>query len=107
MNVMLMKVIERTREIGVRRAVGARRGHILRQFLTEAVTQTLTGALLGIGIGVVGSLIFCAAMEWQLKLSVETVLLATSFSVVTGILFGVYPAIQASQLKPIDCLRYE
>jgi putative ABC transport system permease protein len=107
MNVMLMQVIERTREIGVRRAVGARRRDIWRQFMLEAIAQSLSGALLGMLIGAAGAAIFCRLVDWQPYLSLQTVLTAAGFSLATGIVFGVYPAVQAARLKPIDCLRYE
>jgi putative ABC transport system permease protein len=107
MNVMLMQVIERTREIGVRRAVGARRRDILAQFLAEAVAQTLIGVVLGVGLGVAAALGFCWVVHWKPFIRPDTILLATIFSVGVGLLFGVYPAFHAALLKPIDCLRYE
>lgn len=107
MNVMLMQVIARTREIGVRRAVGARRRDILWQFIAEALLQTLTGALAGIVLGVAGSIGFDLLVHWQPYITLPTVLLAAGFSLSVGLLFGVYPAMKAALLKPIDCLRYE
>jgi putative ABC transport system permease protein len=107
MNVMLMQVIERTREIGVRRAVGARRRDIWRQFLAEAAAQTLLGVTVGIVLGIAASELFCLLVRWQLHLTYDVVLLAGLFSVLVGIIFGIYPAVQAAQLKPIDALRYE
>jgi putative ABC transport system permease protein len=107
MNVMLMQVIARTREIGVRRAVGARRRDILWQFIAEALAQTLAGAALGIVLGIAGSVGFCLLVKWQPYITPLTVLLAGGFSLSVGLLFGVYPAMKAALLKPIDCLRYE
>ena len=107
MNVMLMQVLERTREIGVRRAVGATAPAILWQFLGEALWQASAGAVLGIGLGVAVAGLFCSLMDWQLYLAPSTVLLAVGVSLGTGVVFGIYPAAKAAQLKPIDCLRYE
>jgi putative ABC transport system permease protein len=107
MNVMLMQVIERTREIGIRRAAGARRRDILVQFLSDAVMQCFLGVVIGVALGIAGSMIFCALVRWQLHLTWDIVALAAMFSLLVGVIFGVYPAVQASQLKPIDALRYE
>jgi putative ABC transport system permease protein len=107
MNVMLMQVIERTREIGVRRAAGARRRDILLQFLSDAIVQVVIGVIAGVGLGVFGSWLFCTLVDWQLHLSWDVVLLAVGFSLLVGVVFGIYPAIQAARLKPIDALRYE
>jgi len=107
MNVMLMQVIERTREIGVRRATGARRSDILRQFLGDAIAQVFFGVVLGVALGIAGSWLFCVLVKWQLHLSYDVVLLAIAFSFVTGAAFGIAPAIQAALIKPIDALRYE
>jgi putative ABC transport system permease protein len=107
MNVMLMQVMGRTREIGVRRAVGARRRDIYRQFVEEAVVQTLLGTLLGVGLGIWSARAFLIYMDWVPHLTLATVLLAVLFTLMSGLLFGLYPALYASRLKPIDCLRYE
>ncbi|HES58457.1 MAG TPA: FtsX-like permease family protein, partial [Firmicutes bacterium] len=107
MNVMLMQVIERTREIGVRRATGARRRDIWLQFFWEAVSQSVWGAVLGCLLGIVAAWIFCLIVDWRFYLSPWTVLLAWAVALVTGVVFGVFPAISAARLKPIDCLRYE
>ncbi|MCC7479333.1 ABC transporter permease [bacterium] len=107
MNVMLMQIIERTREIGVRRALGARRRDIWRQFLTEAILQSVFGAILGTGLGIAATATFCAMVQWKTFVAPQTVLMASAFSLIVGLLFGLYPAAHAAQLKPIDCLRYE
>jgi ABC-type antimicrobial peptide transport system permease subunit len=107
MSVMLMSVLGRTREIGVRRAVGARRRDILWCFLSEALRQSVFGALLGIVLGLAGALGFCAIMDWQPHITGQTVLLAAGFSLIAGLVFGGYPAAYAARLKPMDCLRYE
>jgi ABC-type antimicrobial peptide transport system permease subunit len=107
MSVMLMSVLGRTREIGVRRAVGARRRDILWSFLGEALRQSAVGAVLGIVLGVALAVGFCLAMEWQPHITWQTIALAVAFSLVVGLLFGAYPATFAARLKPIDCLRYE
>jgi hypothetical protein len=107
MNVMLMQVIERTREIGVRRAVGARRSAIVLQFITEAMGQALVGTALGILLGLAASHGFCWIVKWQVHVRAETLVLAALFSSGVGLLFGVYPAVHAAMLNPVDCLRYE
>jgi putative ABC transport system permease protein len=107
MNVMLMQVIERTREIGVRRAVGARRRDILRQFLLQALGQAVVGAVLGAVIGVVCSVAFCLYLRWKPYLEPQVFAIAAGFSIAICVVFGIYPATYAARLKPIDCLRYE
>jgi putative ABC transport system permease protein len=107
MNIMLVSVTERTREIGVRLAVGARSGDILLQFLTEAVTLSILGGLLGIGIGLGTSQIVSAKLGWPTLVSSSSILLSFVFSGAIGIFFGFYPARKAAQLDPIDALRYE
>ncbi|MBF0586047.1 ABC transporter permease [Prosthecochloris sp. N3] len=107
MNIMLVSVTERTREIGLRKAIGAREGDIMLQFLVEAVGMTLTGGLIGIlaGIGVAWGLSVFAG--WSVQTSLYSVLLATGFSVLTGLCFGLWPAKKAAALKPVEALRYE
>jgi macrolide transport system ATP-binding/permease protein len=107
MNIMLVSVTERTREIGLRKAVGACRRDILMQFLSEAVVISAVGGLLGIGLGLLASWIMSAAAGWAVSVSTWSVLLAFGFSAGIGIVFGFYPARQASGLNPIDALRYE
>jgi putative ABC transport system permease protein len=107
MNVMLVSVTERTREIGVRVAVGAPEIAIQLQFLGESVLLSLVGGAAGVVIGVVGSVVVGTALGWQMQVSVEAVLLAALFSVAVGVFFGYYPARKASLLDPIEALRYE
>jgi putative ABC transport system permease protein len=108
MNIMLVSVTERTREIGIRKAVGAKRRDILVQFLMEAMILSLIGGLVGIAIGVSGTVGVSRMVEdMTLQLTASTILLATGFSTVVGLFFGIYPAVRASRLNPIDALRYE
>ncbi len=107
MNIMLVSVTERTREIGLRMAVGACRKNILQQFLVEAVTLSLIGGLLGIAIGVGGQALIARFAGWPTVLSLDAMLLATGFATLIGIFFGYYPARKAASLSPIDALRYE
>jgi putative ABC transport system permease protein len=108
MNIMLVSVTERTREIGIRKAVGAKRRDILAQFLVEAVVLSLLGGFVGIALGMAGSRLVSGLSE-QLTTVVtpDTVLLATGFSAAVGLFFGIYPATRAASLNPIDALRYE
>ena len=107
MNIMLVSVTERTREIGLRMAVGARGRDILAQFLIEAITLALIGGLLGIALGMGGSLAIGRFAGWPIQLGVEPVMLAVGFAAAIGIFFGFYPARKASRLLPIEALRYE
>ncbi len=107
MNIMLVSVTERTREIGLRMAVGARGRDILTQFLVEAVTLSLIGGMIGIVLGVSGSYAIAYLAAWRTLINAQAILLAFCFSATVGIFFGFYPARKASLLNPIDALRYE
>ena len=107
MNIMLVSVTERTREIGLRMAVGATPFDVLRQFLLEAVVLSLLGGLIGIGVGLGGALALAHFAHWPLIVSPTAVLVACAVSAAVGIFFGYYPAWKASRLDPIEALRYE
>jgi putative ABC transport system permease protein len=107
MNIMLVSVTERTREIGLRMAVGARGKDILAQFLVEAVTLSLIGGVMGVAAGLLGSYAIAYFAEWRTLLQLDAILLAFGFSAAVGIFFGFYPARKAAALNPIDALRYE
>ncbi|MGN1146497.1 MAG: ABC transporter permease [Acetatifactor sp.] len=107
MNIMLVSVTERTREIGIRKSLGARTGSILLQFLSESAIITLLGGLIGILLGVLGAKLVCSLMGFTATISVGTVLGASLFSSAVGIFFGIYPAKRAAKLSPIEALRHE
>jgi putative ABC transport system permease protein len=107
MNIMLLSVIERTREIGIRRAVGARSHDVLLQFLLESVTLSVAGGLLGILIGCLISLLISRSLQWSATISFLSVVLSFGVSAAIGIFFGYYPARQASRVAPLTSLRYE
>jgi len=107
MNILLVSVTERTREIGVRMAVGAKRRHILMQFLIEAMTLSLLGGALGIVLGVVGAKLTTVIAGWPTIISSNVIVVSFFFSLVVGLFFGLYPANKASRLNPIEALRYE
>jgi putative ABC transport system permease protein len=108
MNIMLVSVTERTREIGIRKAVGAKRRDILIQFLVEAVVLSIIGGLMGVALGVAGSRIVASlADQLTTVVTADVVLLSTGVSAAVGLLFGIYPAFLAARLHPIDALRYE
>ena len=107
MNIMLVSVTERTREIGLRMAVGARTRDILGQFLVEAVTLSLIGGLIGVALGVGGSVAIAQLAGWRIVLSPEAVGLAVAFAFAIGVFFGFYPARKAARLNPVEALRFE
>lgn len=107
MNIMLVSVTERTKEIGLRKAVGARRNDILMQFLTESVLVSFMGGFLGIVLGWTITFTFSVIIGWNAAVSIDSIMLAFGFSVMIGIVFGIYPAHKASKLHPIQALRYE
>ena len=107
MNIMLVSVTERTREIGVRMSIGARKSDILIQFLMEAIVMSMLGGAIGIALGISGSNIISKFAGWPTFVSTNSILLAVFFSMTVGIFFGFYPARKASQLSPMEALRYE
>lgn len=107
MNILLVSVTERTREIGVRMAVGAKRVHILTQFLIEAITLSVVGGLIGIIVGVIGARLATIVAGWPTIISLDAIAMAFVFSVGVGLFFGMYPANKAARLNPIEALRYE
>jgi putative ABC transport system permease protein len=107
MNIMLVSVTERTREIGIRMAIGAKGKHVLLQFLLEAVVLSLGGGILGILLGVGVSAAISRYVGWPTAISAQAVALAFTFSFAIGVFFGFYPARKAAKLDPIDALRYE
>jgi putative ABC transport system permease protein len=107
MNIMLATVLERTREIGIRRAIGARQGDIVRQFLTEAVMISIMGGLIGIAFGFTLSRVIASVAGWSTVVTTSSIAVAFGVSVFIGLLFGIYPAVQAAKLDPIEAIRYE
>ena len=107
MNIMLVSVTERTREIGVRLAVGAKAGDILRQFLAEAVALSLVGGLAGIALGITVSEVITKSLGWPVLITTASIAVAFAFSAAVGVFFGWYPARKAANLDPIEALRYE
>lgn len=107
MNIMLVSVTERTREIGIRKALGARTGSVLLQFLAESALISLLGGIAGILLGLLGAALVCAAMGFTASVGIGTVLGASIFSSAVGIFFGIYPAQKAAKLSPIEALRHE
>lgn len=107
MNIMLVSVTERTREIGIRKAMGARKQDILLQFLIESVVLCLAGGILGVALGTGGASLLQRFAEWNTAVALDAIVLAFGFSAVVGIFFGMWPARRAAALDPIDSLRYE
>lgn len=107
MNIMLVSVRERTREIGVRRAIGARQSDILTQFLIEAIVLSIAGGVVGLVLGEIAAFILAIIGDWEFAIRMDTITLAMGFSLVVGVVFGVWPARTASRLEPIDALRFE
>jgi putative ABC transport system permease protein len=107
MNIMLVSVTERTREIGIRKALGATKRNILLQFLIEAVVLCIAGGLVGIGLGVAASTVLAQSFGWQTALDVSALVIAFAFAAAVGMIFGVWPARRAAVLDPIEALRYE
>ena len=107
MNIMLVSVTERTREIGLRLAIGANEGDVRMQFLGEATLLSLLGGAIGVIIGVVGSLAISRTLRWPTRIPIQALVVAVLFSAAVGVFFGFYPAYKASHLDPIEALRYE
>src|SRR5262249_37184041 len=107
MNIMLVSVTERTREIGIRMAIGARSRVIRSQFLIESITLSLVGGIIGVALGVGASILIASTLKWPTLVSPISVIVSVVFSGLVGIIFGYYPARKAAALDPIDALRYE
>ncbi len=107
MNIMLVSITQRTREIGIRMAIGATEGDVQLQFLSEAVVISLLGGVFGVVLGILGSALLQNTLHWQMQLSVQIMIFASLFAAATGIFFGYYPSRKAAQLNPIESLRYE
>jgi len=107
MNIMLAAILERTREIGVRRAVGARRWDIIRQFVIEAVLISFAGGLLGVVLGFAMSQLIAWLAGWSTIVTISSILLAFVVSISVGLIFGIYPAVKAARLDPVEAIRYE
>ncbi len=107
MNIMLAAILERTREIGVRRAIGARRWDIIRQFVIEATLISFAGGLLGVILGLAMSKIIALLAGWTTVVTIQSILLAFLVSISVGLIFGIYPAVKAARLDPVEAIRYE
>ncbi len=104
---MLVSVTERTREIGIRMAIGARGSDVLTQFLVESIVMSVLGGVIGVGVGFGGAAILSKVTGWQTTIAPQMVLVALGFSAAVGIFFGFYPARKAAAMDPIQALRYE
>ena len=107
MNIMLVSVSERTREIGIRMAVGAKARHVLGQFLLEAIVLSAVGGAIGVALGIAASRLIAALAGWPVAVSAASVALAFGFAAFIGVFFGYYPARKAARLDPIEALRHE
>ncbi len=107
MNIMLVSVTERTREIGIRMAVGARPRDVLAQFLVEALTLSFFGGVIGVSLGLLGANRLASHFGWPVLVRIDIIVIAVSFSGLVGVVFGLYPAMKAARLDPIDALRFE
>ena len=107
MNIMLVTVKERTREIGLRKAIGARRRDILLQFIIESALLTSIGGISGIMLGIFFAVMLGVMLKWAISISLFSIIVATVVSILIGLFFGLWPAVQASRLKPVEALRYE
>jgi putative ABC transport system permease protein len=107
MNVMLVSVTERTQEIGLRLAVGARRRDVMLQFLVEAMVLSLIGGVIGVGAGVLAAQALTTVLDWPTQIAPLTIVAAFGIAAIVGIVFGYYPARRASRLDPIEALRFE
>jgi putative ABC transport system permease protein len=107
MNIMLVAVSERTREIGIRMAIGARPGHVRIQFLSESVVLCTLGGILGLALGVASAVTISQVMGWPTLVSPNAIIISIAFSAAIGIFFGYYPAHKAAGMDPIEALRYE
>jgi putative ABC transport system permease protein len=106
MNIMLATVTQRTREIGVRRCVGATRWDIVRQFMLEALVITCFGGMIGIALGVAGAQAISIYANWNTVVSMQAIIVSFGVSALVGIVFGLYPAVRAAMVDPIEALRY-
>jgi putative ABC transport system permease protein len=107
MNIMLVSVTERTREIGIRKALGAKQRDLLTQFLLEAIAISLAGGAIGLALGMALSEAVARFAEWNQPVSLRAIFMALSFSISVGLFFGIYPANKAAKLDPIEALRYQ